>query len=113
MPTPSNAVDFVSRGMAHYARQNYTAALADFSQAVKLDPASIDAYYGLGMAYKAQPDRDAAVEAFQKVITLITAANHGENRVKHFMLRRLALAHINEITQGDWNLEKEIWHHVA
>jgi len=26
------------------------------------------------------------------------------------MMRRLTLAHINELKTGDWNLEDQIWH---
>jgi len=52
------------------------------------------------------------VAAFRQVIDLISSET-GANRVKADMLRRLALGHINEITQGDWNLEKEIWQRIT
>jgi hypothetical protein len=28
------------------------------------------------------------------------------------MLRRLTLAHINELEKGDWDLEDQIWRHT-
>lgn len=112
MGIPTMAEEFQRRGMAYYARKQYNAAEDDLKKAIQLDDSSIDAFYSLGMVSKAMNQKDEAVEAFNQVLNLI-GAKADSNKTKNHMLRRLALGHINEITQGDWNLEKEIWHRIA
>jgi hypothetical protein len=51
---------------------------------------------------------EKSVAAFTRVLELIRIQPESD-KVRNAMLRRLALGHINVITQGDWNLEKEIW----
>ena len=111
MGEPTTAEDYVRRGMAYYARKQYDAAVTDLNKAISLNPQEREAYYALGMVLKAQEKKEAAVAAFQKTLDLI-ASETGVNQVKADMLRRLALGHMNEISQGDWNLEKEIWQHI-
>jgi tetratricopeptide (TPR) repeat protein len=111
MVEPKTADEFQKRGMAYYARKRYTQAEEDLKKAIALDPNSLDSYYSLGMALKADNSKDAAVAAFKKVIELIQS--HPDAKIiKYDMLRRLALGHVNELSQGDWNLEKEIWKHT-
>jgi len=108
---PNTADEYQRRGMAHYARKQYAPAEGDLQKAIQLDPQHIDSYYSLGMVMKAVGRKDDAVSAFNKVISLITN-NQDLDKVKFDMLKRLAMGHVNEITQGDWNLEKEIWKHI-
>jgi len=108
---PTTAQDFFRRGMAYYARKQYDQAISDLKKANSLDAAMVDAYYSLGMVYKALSNKEESVKAFQQALDLITSSQ-GKTRVTNDMLRRLALGHINEQTQGDWNLEKEIWQHI-
>jgi tetratricopeptide (TPR) repeat protein len=112
METPSTAGEYARRGMAFYARKQPEAAEADLKNAILLDKADIDSFYGLGMVLKAMDRKDEAVEVFQQVLNLIET-NIGTNKTRNDMLRRLALGHINQITKGDWNLEKEIWHRIT
>jgi tetratricopeptide (TPR) repeat protein len=105
---PIAADDYRQRGTAHYARKQFQEAVADLEQATKLDSNDIDAFYMLGMVYKAMKQNEHAVLAFTQVLELVKEHPDGNN-VRNDMLRRLALGHINAITQGDWNLEKEIW----
>lgn len=111
MPEPQNSAEYLRRGYAYYSRGRFREALADFQRSAALDPDSVDAVYGLGMAQKASKLHDESVKTFQQVLTLLNAGAVAD-RVRADMLRRLALGHINEITSGNWNLEKEIWHHV-
>jgi tetratricopeptide (TPR) repeat protein len=106
-----DASGFVSRGMAYYARQKYELAETDLQQAIILNPGDIEAHYCLGMVLKAQYKMDEAVKNFQQVVNLLLRSSSFP-RAKAGMLRRLALGHINKLTQGDWNLEKEIWHRI-
>ena len=80
-------------------------------KAIQLDANHIDSYYSLGMVYKAAQQKENAVAAFNHVLSLIEN-NPALNTSKYDMLRKLALGHVNEINQGDWNLEKEIWKHT-
>jgi hypothetical protein len=64
------------------------------------------------MVLKACDRKEEATAAFRKVLDLI-AVNPESHTAKSDMLRRLALGHVNEMSQGDWNLEKEIWKHIA
>ncbi len=108
MAQPVTVDDYQKRGMAYYARKQYQEAEMDLSKATSMDGNNIDSYYSLGMVLKAAGKQTEAITAFTQVITLIQARSDAK-QVKYDMLRRLAVGHINELTQGDWNLEKEIW----
>ena len=109
---PSTGTEFLRRGMANYARKQFQSAEADLRKASLLDNLNIDAYYCLGMVYKAMKRKNEAVESFGQVLNLIRTGEEVD-KTKNDMLRRLARGHINEITQGDWNLEKEIWQRIT
>jgi tetratricopeptide (TPR) repeat protein len=111
MTEPTTSEDFLKRGMAFYARKQYDAAEGDLKKSISLDSNNLDAYYSQGMVQKALGDKEDAIGSFTRVLELISA-NPAPSNSKYDMLRRLALGHVNEITQGDWNLEKEIWKHI-
>lgn len=111
MDDPKTVQDFLHRGMAYYARKLYQEAENDLRQAITMDSKEIEAHYRLGMVYKALDKKDDAVNAFKTVIVLLDAQSD-LTPAKYEMMRRLALGHVNELTQGDWNLEKEIWKHT-
>jgi tetratricopeptide (TPR) repeat protein len=111
MPEPQNAAEYLRRGYAFYARGRFAEAIGDFRRVITLDPEAVDGVYALGMALKASGQGEESVKAFQQVLSLLNAGAVAD-RTRADMLRRLALGHINEITSGDWNLEKEIWQHV-
>jgi tetratricopeptide (TPR) repeat protein len=111
MGEPKTIEEYQKRGMAYYARKQFDEAIADLNKAIAMDANNIDSYYSLGMVFKASNDKDHSVSAFKKAIELIQARSDTPS-VKFDMLRRLALGHVNEIIQGDWNLEKEIWKHT-
>jgi len=108
---PTTTLEFHRRGTAYYARKQFDAAVEDFKQAIALDDNMVDAHYSLGMVLKALGRKEEAAAAFQKVVDLVTP-EVGSGNVSADMLRKLALGHKNELTQGDWNLEKEIWKHI-
>lgn len=108
MGEPATAEEFQRRGMAYYARKQFTEAEADLKKAISLDGNNIDSYYSLGMVMKAVHRNEDAVNAFKQVVDLISAKSDAGS-VKLDMLRRLALGHINEITEGEWNLGSEMW----
>jgi tetratricopeptide (TPR) repeat protein len=112
MGEPSTVDDLQKRGMAYYARKQFKEAEADLKKAISMDGNNIDSYYSLGMVLKAMNRKEDAVAAFKQALNLINAIPDSKT-TKYDMLRRMALGHVNEMTQGDWNLEKEIWKHIG
>ena len=111
IPEPQDPEGYQRRGYAYYSRGEYLAAEADFKAALKLDPKTVDSAFALGLTYKMQKRPEEGIQAFQHVVQLIEAgAIDGKSRKE--MLRRLAKGHINEMSSGDWNLEKEIWQKI-
>ena len=47
-----------------------TEALTEFETALKLDPNLPEVYYGLGVIYKLQGEREKAIEAFERFLEL-------------------------------------------
>jgi tetratricopeptide (TPR) repeat protein len=105
---PKTAKEYFNRGMAFYARNQYREAENDMIKAISLDRNYIDAHYGLGMIRKAQDKKEEATQAFQQTLELLDQEEDEKNATID-MLKRLAKGHINEITLGDWDLEKEVW----
>ncbi len=58
------------KGLEHYNRQEWGAAVDAYRQALSLDPDSASCAYNLGLAYKAKEDLDAAVAAFRHALSL-------------------------------------------
>jgi tetratricopeptide (TPR) repeat protein len=112
MVKPESVVDFQNRGMAYYAREQFDAAENDLRTAILMDESNIDSYYSLGMVLKALNHKDEAVQAFNQVLKHVKLKDDSD-KTKNDMIRRLALGHINIITLGDWNLEKEIWQRIT
>ncbi len=112
MEPPTDCAAYIRRGYAFYGIKKFSEASEDFKKALDLDPNAVDAIYALGMSLKASGEKDAAASAFKNAIAMIDqGAVSDKSRAR--ILRRLALGHFNEITSGDWNLEKEIWQHVG
>ena len=109
MPEPGDVEGYMRRGWAYHTKGNQAEAEADFKQALMLDAESVDANYALGLTKKAQGQVEPALEYFRKAMNLIEAGKIDEG-MQPEMIRRLTLGHINELTDGDWNLEDEIWH---
>jgi tetratricopeptide (TPR) repeat protein len=106
---PQTNEELVDRGWLFYGRQNYDRALDDFSKALTKDPENPDVIYALGLSYKASGAKQKAIETFEKVLLYM---DRYKDPVEGRMLQRLIHGHINQLTGGDWNLEKEIWHYV-
>jgi len=109
-PILQSADDHLRQGWADHGRSNETSAEEEFLQAIQLSPALLDAYFGLGLALKAQKREKEAIQVFEKLLHLVDLDVSSE-KGRLQMLRRLILGHINMLSSGDWNLEKEIWKH--
>jgi tetratricopeptide (TPR) repeat protein len=112
IPSPTDFESYMRRGWAYHARGQHQEAEEDLRQALKLDADSVDANYVLGLVMKAQGKKEEAIVCFKKTIDLIEAGKI-EDKSKNEIMHRLANGHYNELTIGDWNLEKEIWQHIS
>ena len=108
IPEPGDFEGYMRQGWAFHSKRNQAEAEADFKKALTLNAESIEANYALGLTKKADGQTEAAIEYFRKAMNLIEAGKVDEGTQQE-MLRRLTLGHINELTDGDWNLEDEIW----
>jgi len=105
---PNDHDSFMQRGWAFHAHGEQEKAESDFRRAIAYSPESVDANYAMGLVMKSQGKTEDAVELFEKTMELILQGKIDKHS-KSEMMRRLTLAHINELTTGDWNLEDQIW----
>jgi tetratricopeptide (TPR) repeat protein len=66
---------FMARGNGYRQRGNYDAAIADHSQAIKLNPSDPDGYYNRGIAYGSKKIYDRALADYGTAISLAVNAN--------------------------------------
>lgn len=64
------AVVFTSRGLAYAGKQEYGRAVADFTEAVKLDPRMAAAFYYRGNAYADKKEYDSAIADYTAVLRI-------------------------------------------
>jgi hypothetical protein len=69
-PGPNLAESFYRRGIADGQNRSYDKALADLSEAIRLDPMSAPAYYNRGVTYWQRGNRDRATADFNEAIRL-------------------------------------------
>ena len=103
--------EYLKRGFAYYARKQYENAENDLRAALAMDVDPVEAYYCLGMVFKAASKTEEAIQCFEKVLDLLSQSRM-KNYDRQAMLRRLARGHVNFMKTGDWNLEKEMWQHI-
>jgi len=68
-PLP-NAQSYVNRGVAYYNKDDDDRAIADFTQAIQLNPKYAVAYNDRGLAYDKKGDTDRAIADYTKAIQL-------------------------------------------
>ena len=68
--SPKTAGNFLDRGILFADREDYDMAIADFTEAIKLDPNNGSAYSKRGLAYLEKQDYDRAVEDYSQALTL-------------------------------------------
>lgn len=65
------AAAFANRGLGYSRQENYAQAIADFDQAIRLNPGLEEAWYGRGQAYTLGPaDHRRAISDYGRVIEL-------------------------------------------
>ncbi len=70
MPTPTDAQGFIRRGAAWFAVHDIDRAIADFSEAVKLDPKSAAPLLARAAAYSVKPDLALARADLNKALEI-------------------------------------------
>jgi tetratricopeptide (TPR) repeat protein len=108
IPAKTN-LEIIERGWLFYSRKSYDRAILDFLKVLETDSQDPDLLYALALSYKGTGNSSKAIEVFEKVYILL---DNLDDHTKARMLQRLVHGHINQINNGDWNLEKEIWHYV-
>jgi tetratricopeptide (TPR) repeat protein len=68
--TPSAAAAAFEQGYAAHRKGNFSAAIADYSEAIRLDPNYARAYSNRGLAYQAKRDLNHAIADFTAAIRL-------------------------------------------
>ena len=110
---PTNAGNYISRGMARMSRQEFDAAIQDFTKAIELNPQDATAYSGRGLAFQRKNELINAQKDFNEAIRMdpkLPSAyrNRGEN------LRRLALDPKQSVPELDEAIEKwqQYWNYA-
>jgi tetratricopeptide (TPR) repeat protein len=68
--SPFDATAYNQRGIGYYNKDDYDRAIADYDQAIKLQPDLADAYCNRGYAYEGKDDHDRAIADFDQAIKL-------------------------------------------
>lgn len=67
---PASAEEYQKRGLAHVQQKQLDAAIADFTEAIRLKPDDADAYFSRGITFSGQGKIDQAMADFTEVIRL-------------------------------------------
>jgi len=81
--SPTNATQFYARGLKHYEVGRYTAAIGDFSSAIRNNPDFAKAYSRRGWAFYRSGDSRTAIGDFDQAVKLDPGnanAHHGRGR---------------------------------
>src|SRR5690554_4623529 len=78
---PAYAEGWHRRAAIHYVREDYSAALRDIEQALRLEPRHFEALAGLGVILEDLGDRKGALDAYRRALSLNPWLSHGKARV--------------------------------
>jgi tetratricopeptide (TPR) repeat protein len=65
---PTDAAELVSRGLLHAEKGDERAAIADYTDALRIQPANAEALYLRGAAYDRQGDRASALADYNEAL---------------------------------------------
>ena len=78
---PAYAEGWHRRAAIHYVREDYSAALRDIEQALRLEPRHFEALAGLGVILEDLGDRKGALDAYRRALSLNPWLHNGKARV--------------------------------
>ncbi len=103
---PQTDEDFLERGWLYYSKKKFELAESDINKVLQNEPANVDGWYVLGLTMKAMGQNQKAIEAFSKIDSIVAEIDDHQRAT---IISRLAHGQINQITTGNWDLEKEVW----
>ena len=68
--TANRVIAFNNRGFGYSSKRDYDRAIAEYDEAIKLDPKFAAAFRNRGLAYGAKGDRDRAIAEYDEAIKL-------------------------------------------
>jgi tetratricopeptide (TPR) repeat protein len=71
-----------NRGLARYRLGDKQGAVADYNQALRIDPNHVNAYYNRGLARRGLGDKQGAIQDFQKAADLYQKQGDKDNYQK-------------------------------
>ena len=89
------AIIFYGRGIEYQGQNNNVRAIADYSEAIRLDPSKDGAYYNRGSIYVGQKDYTRAIANYTEVIRINPQA------AAAFRYRGQARRLLGKVTEGD------------
>src|SRR4051812_29003810 len=66
----TEADEAYNRGVSHFGKGDYDKAIADYNEAIRLDPKHALAYYNRGLSYAMKGDHDKAIADYNEAIRL-------------------------------------------
>ena len=79
---PDFAEGWHRRAAIHYLREDYSAALRDLEQTLRLEPRHFEALAGLGVILEDLGDRKGALEAYRRALALNPWLVNGKERIE-------------------------------
>src|SRR5262245_54912324 len=66
----NRAVAYTNRGIAYSGKKDYDRGIADFNEAIRLDPSLAEPYHNRGCAYQDKGNYDRAIADYSEAITI-------------------------------------------
>ena len=76
---------YYNRALALFAKSDHKASLADFDQAIKLEPTDSEAFANRAIVHEAMGNQAAAKADYQQVLTLQPTHNHAKEALARLM----------------------------
>ncbi|GGA01458.1 tetratricopeptide repeat protein [Okeania sp. KiyG1] len=76
---PNNAEAYNNRGIVYDNQGEYEKAIADYNQAIRLNPKNADAYYNRGLIHKRKRNIEKARSDFKKAADLYKQQGNQED----------------------------------
>ena len=96
---PQSAVEYYDRAFNYHQQQEYDLALADYDQAIELEPSNEKALINRGLIYHSQGEDESAIADYNKAIAINpnNSAAYRNRGVVYFQQREYKLA------EADWD----------